>query len=82
MMDEQSTNQTNINVWDYKPWWCQPWSIVLTGIALISGSWLLSHKIWLTAIASVPVLIWMSYFILLYPKLVQRNINLSQSEPK
>lgn len=80
MMDEQSINQTAINVWEYKPWWCQPWSIVLTGIALISGSWLLLHKVWLTAIASVPVLIWMSYFILLYPKLVQRNSNLSQSE--
>lgn len=77
---EQPTNQTAINVWDYKPWWCQPWSIVLTGVALISGSWLLLHKIWLTAIAAPPVIIWMGYFILLYPKLVQRSITSSQSE--
>lgn len=81
-MEQQSPKEIAIDVWEYKPWWCQPWSILLTGIALISGSWLLLHKIWLTAIASVPVIIWMSYFILLYPKLVQRHINLSQSEPK
>ncbi|WP_332982633.1 DUF6737 family protein [Microcoleus sp. A003_D6] len=20
-----------ISPWNYKPWWCQPWSIILTG---------------------------------------------------
>lgn len=74
------TKQEVINVWDYKPWWCQPWSIVLTGIVLISTSWLLLHKIWLTAIVALPVSIWMVYFILLYPKLVQRSITASRKE--
>lgn len=77
MIEQKSTQQKATNVWDYKPWWCQPWSILLTGIAIISGSWLLLHKIWLTAIASVLVLTWMGYFILVYPKLVQRSIDLS-----
>jgi len=79
-MVQESAKEKTINVWDYKPWWCQPWSILLTGIAVISGSWLLLHKVWLTAIFSLPVIAWMGYFILLYPKLVQRSITLSQSE--
>jgi len=57
-------------VWDYKPWWCQPWSILLTGISIIGGSWLLFHRYWVTAIVAVPILIWMGFFLLLYPRLV------------
>ena len=24
--------------WSLKPWWCQPWSILLTGVLAIAGS--------------------------------------------
>jgi hypothetical protein len=58
------------SVWQLKPWWCQPWSIVLTGIILIGGSWLLLHRWWLTLLVALPVGIWMGFFVLLYPKLV------------
>lgn len=62
--------QTQSSVWEYKPWWCQPWSILLTGIGLIVGSWLLFHRYWVTAIIAVSVLLWMGFFLLLYPKLI------------
>ncbi|MEX1323347.1 MAG: DUF6737 family protein, partial [Synechococcaceae cyanobacterium] len=32
-----------------KPWWCQPWSIVLTGLSGIGASWLVLHRWWITA---------------------------------
>ncbi|HEY9643663.1 MAG TPA: DUF6737 family protein [Coleofasciculaceae cyanobacterium] len=67
------------NVWDHKPWWCQPWSILLTGIVLIAGSWLPFHRIWLTAIVALPVLIWMGFFLILYPQAMREY--LSASEP-
>jgi heme/copper-type cytochrome/quinol oxidase subunit 2 len=57
------------SVWHYKPWWCQPWSILLTGITLISGSWLIFKIIWLTIIIAIPVLTWMIFFVIIYPKL-------------
>jgi hypothetical protein len=38
------------SVWNHKPWWCQPWSIILTGISIISGSWLLFKIVWLSEI--------------------------------
>ncbi|NES98992.1 MAG: hypothetical protein F6K61_00145 [Sphaerospermopsis sp. SIO1G1] len=59
-----------INPWNYKPWWCQPWSIILTGLTLISASWLIFKLIWVTIIVAIPVLTWMGFFLLIWPKLM------------
>jgi hypothetical protein len=59
--------------WNYKPWWCQPWSIVLTGISLIAGSWLLFHRYWLTGIVAVPVLGWMILFLVIWPRAMMES---------
>jgi hypothetical protein len=67
---KQSSEQKLGSPWLYKPWWCQPWSILLTGIALISSSWLLFKTLWLTIVISVPVLTWMGFFLLIWPKLM------------
>jgi hypothetical protein len=64
------SEQKSINPWDYKPWWCQPWSILLTGITLIAGSWFLFKTFWITIIISIPLLIWMGFFLLIWPKLM------------
>ncbi len=61
-----------ISVWQLKPWWCQPWSILLTGTSLIGGSWLLGHRFWLTGLIAVPVLTWMIFFLLVYPQLFRQ----------
>ncbi len=62
--------QKFVSPWNYKPWWCQPWSILLTGVTLISGSWLLFHTLWLTIIVAIPVLTWMGFFLLIWPRLM------------
>jgi len=59
------------SIWDYKPWWCQPWSILLTGLAVIGGSWLALHRFWVTGLVALPILAWMGYFLLVYPRLMQ-----------
>lgn len=64
------SNEEPFNIWHYKPWWCQPWSIILTGVVLIGGSWVLLHRIWVTALIAIPILIWMGFFILLYPRAI------------
>jgi uncharacterized protein YjeT (DUF2065 family) len=56
------------SVWHYKPWWCQPWSILLTGCSLIGGSGWLSHRLWVALIVAVPVMVWMGFFLLIYPQ--------------
>lgn len=67
------SEQKPISPWSYKPWWCQPWSILLTGIMLISGSWVLFKIIWLTVLVSVPILTWMGFFLLMWPKMMIRS---------
>jgi hypothetical protein len=58
------------DLWQSKPWWCQPWTIILTGIVIITGSWLLFHKIWLSIIVSIPIVVWWIYFLVLVPRLL------------
>ena len=53
------------SVWNHKPWWCQPWSIILTGFTIISGSWLLFKIVWLTILVSIPISAWMGFFVIL-----------------
>lgn len=65
------SDRTSPNAWSYKPWWCQPWSIILTGSSLIAASWFLFHRYWFTGIVALPVLTWMGFFVLLWPKLMR-----------
>ncbi|MEL6222744.1 MAG: DUF6737 family protein [Cyanobacteria bacterium J06627_8] len=67
----RSPQLTADSIWAYKPWWCQPWSILLTGLFIISGSWYVFQRWWLTGIISAPVLVWMGFFIVIYPRLMK-----------
>lgn len=55
------------DLWSSKPWWCQPWTIVLTGVAVPLVSWLLLHSLWVTAPLSFAVLVWWWLFLVLVP---------------
>ena len=70
---KQLNEEKPVSPWNYKPWWCQPWSILLTGVTLISGSWLLFNTIWLTILVSIPVVTWMVFFLLIWPRLMLRS---------
>ena len=59
---------TQTTLWDEKPWWCQPWSIVLTGLIAIAGSWWLLHKIWITGLVVLAIAAWWLLFLVLVPK--------------
>ncbi|HLO84721.1 MAG TPA: DUF6737 family protein [Nostocaceae cyanobacterium] len=67
------SEQQPLSPWKFKPWWCQPWSILLTGVSLIGGSWFLFRTIWLTVLVALPVLVWMGFFLLIWPQLVMRS---------
>ena len=68
------SNSQSVNIWDYKPWWCQPWSILLTGITIITGSWLLLKIIWITVGISLVILTWWMYFLILYPQMMKEYL--------
>lgn len=56
------------SIWKMKPWWCQPWSIVLTGLLMPSGLWLLSHRLWMVLPVAAAVVLWWFVFLYAVPK--------------
>ncbi|NJN31747.1 MAG: hypothetical protein HC824_15965 [Synechococcales cyanobacterium RM1_1_8] len=61
------------SVWQYKPWWCQPWSILLTTAIAIGGSWQLFHRLWVTGLVGLPVLAWAGFFVIVFPRLARET---------
>jgi hypothetical protein len=57
--------------WNQKPWWCQPWSILLTGtVALLLDGLAflrLSVPLWLALPFALLVLAWWFLFLRLVP---------------
>jgi hypothetical protein len=61
---------SNPNLWEHKPWWCQPWTIILTGITIVAGSWLLFQTIWLTLPIAILIVLWWTYFLIVVPQML------------
>jgi len=58
----------SLKVWDYKPKWCQPWSIMLSGFVAIAVVWSVTKSVWLTVPVSLLIFLWWFYFLIVYPK--------------
>ncbi|KAJ4968532.1 hypothetical protein NE237_015233 [Protea cynaroides] len=56
------------SVWDTKPSWCQPWTILLTGASVIALSWVILHSVVLTAVVLSLICAWWYIFLYAYPK--------------
>ena len=65
---EEKTPPQKFDIWQHKPWWCQPWSIILTGVVIIGGSWFVLHRVWLSAMVALPITVWWVYFLVIYPR--------------
>jgi hypothetical protein len=58
-------------VWSKKPWWCQPWSILLTGFSLLGGLYFIFGLNWPLFVLGSPIAIWMVFFLGVYPKVAK-----------
>ncbi|XP_072989391.1 uncharacterized protein [Typha latifolia] len=56
------------SVWDTKPSWCQPWTILLTGVSVVACSWILVHSVVTSAAVFSLISAWWYIFLYLYPK--------------
>jgi hypothetical protein len=70
-MNSENAETQSVDLWQSKPWWCQPWTIILTGILLIVGSWLLLHTLWLTVPLAILIVVWWTYFLILVPRMLR-----------
>ncbi|XP_042389507.1 uncharacterized protein LOC121981180 [Zingiber officinale] len=56
------------SVWDTKPSWCQPWTILLAGIAVIASSWVILHSATISGGVTLLICGWWYIFLYSYPK--------------
>jgi uncharacterized membrane protein len=42
-------------------------------MVLMGSSWIVFRLVWVTVLVAIPVLGWMVFFIVLYPKLVEQS---------
>ncbi|XP_065001805.1 uncharacterized protein LOC135634963 isoform X1 [Musa acuminata AAA Group] len=56
------------SVWDTKPSWCQPWTILLTGVAVVACSWTILHSAAISVGLSILICGWWYIFLYAYPK--------------
>lgn len=65
---KQKQGDLDPSFWAHKPYWCQPWSILLTGTLFVLGARQLFHgNNIVTALAAVPILVWWYLFLVLVP---------------
>lgn len=55
------------SIWASKPWWCQPWSILGTGVGVVAGSWWLLQRWWITLPLGLAVGLWWWLFLVAVP---------------
>ena len=65
-----------------KPWWCQPWSILLTGAIVVAGSWELLQRWWITAPVALGVLAWWLLFMVVVPAVYQAEMLAAEGSDK
>lgn len=56
-----------VSFWALKPCWCQPWTILLTGVMAITVSWWGLHLWWITLPLAAVVMVWWFLFLVLVP---------------
>ncbi|CAH8301321.1 unnamed protein product [Eruca vesicaria subsp. sativa] len=56
------------SVWDTKPSWCQPWTIVVTGLSVVACSWGILHSVLASSLAVGLISAWWYIFLYSYPK--------------
>ena len=59
------------SLWDSKPYWCQPWSIISFGVLVLIFSWKLFNNILFTLIIGIFVFVWWILFLILAPNSYQ-----------
>ena len=64
----EAKQPANTDFWAYKPVWCQPWSIITTGVGFVAAArWVTGGSTVATVVAAVPILAWWYIFLVAVP---------------
>ncbi len=78
-IDNPHTNPASL--WEQKPWWCQPWSILLTGVAAVAISQWWPHRLWFTIFSALIVMAWWGLFLVLAPAAYRQELQSAERDP-
>ena len=83
--EEPSSERANApipapSLWQSKPWWCQPWSILGTGAGVVAGSWWLLQRWWITLPLGLAVTLWWWLFLVAVPTAYRQQASGPASE--
>ncbi len=79
-MKSDSLFSIGSDYWAEKSWWCQPWTILLSGFIFILVSWNLFHLFFLTGFLAFLIFLWWLLFLLIAPSLYERQISPSDKQ--
>ncbi|MFN9630129.1 MAG: DUF6737 family protein [Cyanobacteriota bacterium] len=67
----QLTEGESLSFWQLKPWWCQPWSILSTGVVIMGLAGLAHQRfavpLWLVLPVVLATLAWWLLFLVIVP---------------
>lgn len=72
-MEHDLNQKASISIWTDKPKWCQPWTILLTGIFLIALTFVWPKLIWFSILTSILVALWWILFLVIAPAAYARD---------
>ena len=61
--------ENSINYWNSKPLWCQPWSIMLTGVLIIAFAYFKIPFVWIKLLVFLLICFWWYLFLILAPSI-------------
>ena len=62
------------NYWSIKPFWCQPWTIIMTGLCILFSAWKIFDNLIIITLISISILIWWILFLIIAPILYEKDI--------
>ena len=80
LLVSQKEDDEEKNVWKTKPFWCQPWTIVLTGVGIISLPTIVFDWKAVSGVFVVPIAAWWYIFLYAYPKSYRENNGMEEYE--
>ncbi len=76
-MELNSFLKNSKKYWSSKPIWCQPWSIILTGVIIITFASFILPFLWLKVLVIVLIFLWWYLFLIFAPSFIEEDNNFS-----
>ncbi len=79
-MNSKDSSSVSIGYWSEKPFWCKPWSILLSGIIFLYILFSYVQLLWIKITATLLILSWWILFLFLVPVAYESNLRATKDQ--